>query len=134
MLEDLVINVAVLGPRLGVVASVRFVFAENGPLSEFSAVLIVRADKLPDRRSFTQAAVLPRAEGHARRNKSRVRRKLVPNRAWEMSTIAAVPRIWMAEDEGGLRSPRSGMNASGVGGTSFDLYFTYSRNCNKERS
>ena len=132
-IEDLVINIAVLGPSFGGVAGVRLVFAKNGPVSPFSAALVVRADKLPDRRSFILAAVLPRTEGDTRRDKGRVRRKLVPNRGRKETTIV-VPRIRVAEDEGGFRSPRSILRGSRVGGTSFDLYFTNCRNCNRERA
>ena len=131
------INVAVLGPSLGGALGVRLVFAENGPVSISIAVLVVGADELPDRRRFVLAAVLPRAEGDARWDEGRARRKLVPHRGWERSSVDSVsvdPRVRVAEDEGGFRSPRSGMNASCVGRSSLDLYFAYCRNCNKEKS
>ena len=131
------INVAVLGPSLGGALGVRLVFAENGPVCISIAVLVVGADELPDRRRFVLAAVLPRAEGDARWDKGRARRKLVPDHGWERNGgISGMPRVRVAEDEGGFRCPRGGMKRSCVGGTLdlIDVYFANCRNCNKERS
>ena len=89
---------------------------------------------MPFRRYFIPAAVLSRAEGHPRRRKGRVRGKLVPNRGWEGNRgISGMPRIRVAEDEGGFRSPWSRMKGSRVGRASFDLDFSYCPNCHKER-
>ena len=88
---------------------------------------------------FTQPCFLPfmaaepRAHRCVRWYEGCARRKLVPNRACE-DTTAVVPRIRVADDESGFRSPRSAGEGSRTSGTSLNLYFTNCRNWIEERS